>query len=84
MPIKDSELCNCGNSGYITRMVLDIYRVFHFEVSISTPRLDLRSKFQQILTLARTRSIWHFQPVGTKIRAMRVGFSEALDVKPVR
>jgi hypothetical protein len=60
-----------------------IYRVFHFEVSISAPRLDLGSKSQQILTLARARSIWDFQPLGTKARAMPVDFSNALDVKPV-
>jgi hypothetical protein len=34
-----------------------IYRAFHSEVSISAPRLDLGSKSQQILTLARARSI---------------------------
>jgi hypothetical protein len=59
-------------------------RVFHFEMSISAPRLDLGSKSQQILTLAQARSIWDFQPVGAKARAMPVGFSDALDVKPVR
>jgi hypothetical protein len=60
-----------------------IYRVFHFEVNISAPRLDLRSKYQQILTLARTRSIWDFQLLGAKARAMPVNFSDALDVKHV-
>jgi hypothetical protein len=60
------------------------YRVFHFEVSISAPRLDLESKSQQILALARVRSIWDFQPLGAKARAMTVDFSDALDVKPVR
>jgi hypothetical protein len=59
------------------------YRVFHFEVSISAPRLDLGSKPQQILTLARARSIWNFQPLGAKARAMLVDFSDALSVKPV-
>jgi hypothetical protein len=51
---------------------LMIYRPFHFEVSISAPRLDLGPKSQQILTLARARSIWDFQPLGTKARAMPV------------
>jgi hypothetical protein len=60
------------------------HRVFHFEMSISAPRLDLGSKPQQILTLARARSVWDFQPLGTKTRAMPVDFSDALDVKPVR
>jgi hypothetical protein len=60
------------------------YRAFHFEVSISAPRLDLGSKSQQILTLARARSIWDFQPLGVKARAMAVDFSDALDFKPVR
>jgi hypothetical protein len=60
------------------------YRVFHFEVSISTSRLDLGSKSQQILTLALAKSIWDFQPLGVKTRAMLVEFSDALDVKPVR
>jgi hypothetical protein len=58
--------------------------VFHFEVSISAPRLDLGSKSQQILRLAQARSIWDFQPLGAKARAMLVDFSDALDVKPVR
>jgi hypothetical protein len=60
------------------------YRVLHFEVSISAPRLDLESKSQQILTLAQARSIWDFQSLGVKARVMPVGFSDALDVKPVR
>jgi hypothetical protein len=60
------------------------YRVFHFAVSISAPRLDLRSKSQQILILARGRSIWNFQPLGPKARAMPVDFSDALEVKPIR
>jgi hypothetical protein len=59
-------------------------RVFHFEVSISIPRLDLGSKSQQILTLARAKSIWYFQLMGAKARAMPVDSSDALDVKPVR
>jgi hypothetical protein len=58
--------------------------VFHFEVSISAPRLDIGSKSQQILTLARARSIWDFQPLDAKARVMPVDFSDALDVKPVR
>jgi hypothetical protein len=61
-----------------------IYRVFHFEVSIPAPRLDLASKSQQILALARAKSIWDSQPLGAKARAMSVDFSEALDVRPVR
>jgi hypothetical protein len=61
-----------------------LYGVFHFEMSISIPRLDLGSKSQQILTLARAKSIWDFQPLGAKTRAMPVDFSDALDVKPVR
>jgi hypothetical protein len=60
------------------------YRLFHFEVSILAPRLDLRSKSQQILILARARSIWDFQRLGAKARAMPVDFFDALDVKPVR
>jgi hypothetical protein len=59
-------------------------RVFHFEVSISAPRLDLGSKPQQILTLALVRSICDFQPLGAKARVMSVDFSDALDLKPVR
>jgi hypothetical protein len=59
------------------------YKVFHIEVSISAPRLDLGSKSQQMLTLARSRSIWNFQPLGAKARAMPVDFSDALGVKPV-
>jgi hypothetical protein len=46
--------------------------------------LDLGSKSQQILTLARAGSIWDFQPLGAKVRAMPVDFSDALDIKPVR
>jgi hypothetical protein len=61
-----------------------LYRVFHFEVTISAPRLDLRSKSQQILTLAQARWIWDFQSIGAEARAMSVDFSDALDVKPVR
>jgi hypothetical protein len=57
--------------------------VFRFEVSISVPRLDLGSKSQQILTFARARLIWDFQPLGAKARAMLVDFSDALDIKPV-
>jgi hypothetical protein len=63
---------------------ITMYRVFHFEVSISAPRLDLGSKSQQILTLTRAKSTWNFQPLGAKARAMTVDFSDALDVKPVR
>jgi hypothetical protein len=63
---------------------INMYKVFHFEVSISAPRLDLGSKSQQILTLARARSIWDFEPPGANARAMPVDFSEARDVKPVR
>jgi hypothetical protein len=62
----------------------ELYRVFRFEVSILAPRLDLVSKSQQILTLAWARSIWDFQPLGAKARAMPVDFSDALDAKPVR
>jgi hypothetical protein len=43
-------------------------------MSISAPRLDLRSKSQQILTLARARSIWDFHPLGAKAKAMPVDF----------
>jgi hypothetical protein len=46
--------------------------------------LDLGSKSQQILTFARARSIYDFQPLGAKARAVRVDFSEGLDVKSVR
>jgi hypothetical protein len=51
-----------------------VHRVFHFEVSISVPRLDLGSKFQQILTHTWARSIWDFQPLGAKATAMPVDF----------
>jgi hypothetical protein len=61
-----------------------MYKVFHFELSISAPRLDLGSKSQQILILARASSIWDFQPLGTKARAMLLDFSDTLDVRPVR
>jgi hypothetical protein len=61
-----------------------LYRVFHFEVSISAPRLDLGSKSRQILTLARARSIWDYQPLGPKARTLPVDSSDALDVKHVR
>jgi hypothetical protein len=60
------------------------YRVFHWEMSISAPRLDLGSKFQQILTLVRAGSIWDCQPLRAKARAMPVDFSDALDIKSVR
>jgi hypothetical protein len=63
---------------------MSIYKVFHFEVSISAPRLDLGSKPRQILTLARARSILDSQPLGAKARTMLVDFSDALDVRPVR
>jgi hypothetical protein len=59
-------------------------QVFNFEVSISAPQLDLGSESQQIVTLARARLIWDFQPLGAKARAMPVDFSNALDVKPIR
>jgi hypothetical protein len=58
----------------------DFYKVFHFEVNISAPGFDLGLKSQQILTLARARLIWGFQPLGTKAKAMPVDFSDALDV----
>jgi hypothetical protein len=45
--------------------------------------LDLGFKSQQILTLARARSIWDFQPLGAKAKAMLVDFSDALDITPV-
>jgi hypothetical protein len=60
------------------------YRVFHFEVRISIPRLALGSKSQQILILVRARSIWDFQRLGAKARVMPVDFSDALGVTPVR
>jgi hypothetical protein len=69
--------------GYLKDQPRKRYRVFHFEVSISAPRLDLGSKSQQILTLARARSIWDFQSLGAKARAMSVDFSDTLDVKSV-
>jgi hypothetical protein len=46
--------------------------------------LDLGSKSQPILALARARSIWDFQLLGAKAKAMPVDFSEALDVRPAR
>jgi hypothetical protein len=55
-------------------LTLDMYRVFHFDGSISAPRLDLGSKSQQILTLAQIMSIWDFQPLGAKTRARPVNF----------
>jgi hypothetical protein len=61
-----------------------LYRVFPFEVSISARRLDLGSKSQQILTLARAKLIWDFQPPGAKARAMPVDFSNPLEVKSAR
>jgi hypothetical protein len=61
-----------------------MHRVFHFQVSILAPRLDLGSKSQQILALARVRSIWDFQLLDAKAKVMSVDFSDALDVKPVR
>jgi hypothetical protein len=57
--------------------------IFHFEVSLSATHLDLGSKSQQILTLVRARSIWNFQLLGAKARAMPVDFPDALNVKPV-
>jgi hypothetical protein len=66
------------------RSAPSIYRLFHFEVSISAPRLDLGFKSQQILILALARSIWDFQALGAKARAVPVDFSEALDVQRVR
>jgi hypothetical protein len=48
--------------------------MFHLEVSISAPRLDLESESQQIFTPARAWSIWDFQPLGAKARAMSVDF----------
>jgi hypothetical protein len=61
-----------------------MYWEFHFEVSISAPRLDLGSKSQQILMLTQARMIWDFQPLGAKTRVIPVDFSDALDAKPVR
>jgi hypothetical protein len=58
--------------------------MFHFDVSIAAARLDLGSKSPHILTLARARLIWNFQPLGAEARAMSTDFSDALDVKPVR
>jgi hypothetical protein len=60
-----------------------LYGVFHFEVSISAPRLDLGSKSRQILTLDRARSIWDFQPLGAKAKAVPVNFSDVFDIQPV-
>jgi hypothetical protein len=72
-------------SVWIDRMFSLVFdRVFYSEVSISAHRLDLGFKSQQILILARARSIWDFQPPGAKARAMAVDFSDALDVKSVR
>jgi hypothetical protein len=67
----------------VSDIMFSVYRVFHFEVSISAPSLDLGSKSQQILTLAWGRSIWDFHPLGAKTRAMPGDFSDTLDVKPV-
>jgi hypothetical protein len=69
---------------YRSFLEISKYPLVHVEVSISAPRLDLGFKSQQILTHARARSIWGFQPLGTKARAMPVDFSDALDVKAVR
>jgi hypothetical protein len=60
------------------------YRVLHFEVSISAPRLDLGFKSQRILALARARSIWDFQPLDAKARTTPVDFSDVLDIKAAR
>jgi hypothetical protein len=76
--VPEITLVKSGNGRGLKR------RVFHFEVSISAHRLDLGSKSQQILTLARAMSIWDFQLLGAKARAMPVDFSDALDVKHVR
>jgi hypothetical protein len=70
---------HCEESGAVQKD-----RVFRIEVSISAPRLDLGSKYQQILTLARARSIWDFQPLGAKARVMSVDFSDAPEAKSVR
>jgi hypothetical protein len=53
-------------------------------VSIWAPRLDIGSRSQQILTLARARLTWDFQPLGAKVRIVPVDFSDALYVKSVR
>jgi hypothetical protein len=74
-PVHNTELPS-GNAKML--------RVFHFEVSISALRLDPGSKSQQIQTLARAKSIWNFQPLGTKVGAILVDFSDALGIKPVR
>jgi hypothetical protein len=76
----DQERCARDINSLPTNL---LYRAFHFEVSISAPQLDLRSKSQQILTLARARLIWDFQSLGAKARVMPIDFSEALDVKSV-
>jgi hypothetical protein len=71
-------------SGFGLAFASTLTRLLHFEVSISAPRLDLGSKSQQILTLAWQQSIWDFQSLGTKARALPVDFSDTLDIKPVR
>jgi hypothetical protein len=71
----------CTNTKSTRRNTQSTHSVFHFEVRISASRLDLGSKSQQILTLVRAKSIWHFQPLGAKARAMPVDFSDTLDVK---
>jgi hypothetical protein len=58
----------CHFRGLLTGDETWVDRVFHFEVSISAPRLDLGSKSQHILTLARAKSIWDFQPLGPEAR----------------
>jgi ribosomal protein S18 len=44
--------------------------------------LDLISKSQQILALARARWIWDFRPLGAKARATPVDFSDAQTLNP--
>jgi hypothetical protein len=73
---------NNGDNAFGFRRIMPIlqferfgnYRVFQFEVSISAPRLDLGSKSQQNLTLARSRSIWDFRSLGAKAQAMLADF----------
>jgi hypothetical protein len=65
----DYDDLSTNRERHLRQILKEKYRVFHFEVSISAPRLDLRSKSQQILTRARARSIWDLEPAGRKSKS---------------
>jgi hypothetical protein len=74
LPSVVDEARHCGDSANVDSVEELEYRVFHFEVSISAPRLDLGSKSQQILAFARAGLIWDCQPLGAKARAVPFDF----------